>query len=157
MVIADAIRFDLVPQDQSVAQTSARPNKSKSNSAKRDDLERDREDFFVALKKQYQPVWTDTPKLPWKTDPDHGIIKGRIVASDTGNPIYNSSILLASTDERLQRSEPHGVYAFFEVPPGSHTITAKAKGFAPATMQLEVRAGAVLEANLSLVPQPTSP
>ncbi len=110
------------------------------------------EAVFQMLKEKYQPSWTDVPRLPWKASPKNGIIKGRVTKSREGSPVYNAVVSLESVPGRTQQTEPHGGFAFFEVAPGTHRLKARAERAGAATVTVDVEAGAVVEANLTLSP-----
>lgn len=146
VVIADAIRFVRAESaDEPTPRQSVRQMESVESGTSADD-------FFGALKQRYQPAWTDVPPLPWKVDPANGIIKGCVTESTLGNPRYNAVVTLLTAPERTQKTEAHGMYAFFEVKPGTYAIKATAGQQGTATTNVQIRAGQVLEVNMALVP-----
>lgn len=152
VVIADGVRFDPAPDDEKASQPAIDKVQSAKSAAKSNDAESDREAFLAALKKHHQPEWTEVPPLARKTNPKTGIIKGRVTQSQSSTPVYNAVLNLATKPERTQKTEPHGAYAFFEVPPGTYVIIARAEGFAAVTNKVNVQVGAVVEADLVLTP-----
>lgn len=104
---------------------------------------------FTYVRDNYQPTYEPTPTIPWKASPTKGIGKGTITREDTGAAIYNATVTINTSPSRTQKSEAHGKYAFFELPPGTYTVTATAAGMGTVSGSVTITAGAV--SNLSLV------
>jgi hypothetical protein len=154
VVIADAIRFVRPLSASRASHDSAISQKESLESGiALDKTVRARENFFMALKVRHQPAWTEVPSLPWKTNPKNGIITGTVTKRGTGDPVYNAVISLVNAPGRTQRTDPHGSYALFEVPAGFHEITVQAEDLRATTVKVEVRAGAVVAADLALTPR----
>lgn len=100
---------------------------------------------FTYIKNNFQPTYQPTPTLPWKTNPTKGILKGKVTRQSTGAIIYNATVTVGT---RNQLTEAHGTYAFFEMTPGQHTVTATAPGLGTAVGQVTVSAGGVATLNL---------
>ncbi len=107
-------------------------------------------DTFDYVKANYQPSWAETPSLPWKANPTGGIAKGTITALESGEPLYNATVTLQISPIKTQKTEPHGKFAFFEVPEGSYTITASAAGLVAVTNVVVVEAGKVSNFDFAL-------
>lgn len=86
----------------------------------------DRHGTLNYVRNQYQPVWSDTPALPWKSA--NGIAKGRIVDSETGQPVYNAFVTIDADAPggSVQLSCVQGGFAFFDLPPGEYAVHASA-------------------------------
>ncbi len=113
---------------------------------------------FQYIKDNFQPTWQPTPALPWVANPTTAIIKGTVVNQNTGAALYNATVKITG---RTQLTEPHGKYAFYEVPVGSYSVTAVYAGVTSAPVSITATAGAILNANLSinlpLAPDTTAP
>ena len=105
---------------------------------------------FAYIRDNYQPTYEAPPALPWKATPTKGIIKGTVTVEGTGDAVYNASVTLLSSPQRTQKTEPHGKYAFFEVPPGTYNLTATANSLGTAGGSAIVTAGAVVNCNIVL-------
>ena len=110
------------------------------------------------IKDNFQPTWEATPALPWVASPTTAIIKGTVVNQNTGDALYNANVKITG---RSQLTEPHGKYAFYEVPVGSYTVTASYAGVTSAPVAITATAGGIFNANLSinlpLAPDTTAP
>jgi uncharacterized lipoprotein YddW (UPF0748 family) len=76
------------------------------------------------VKENFQPEWISTPDLRWKRS--RGILKG-VVLNKRGTPIYNAEVSIGKA-RNTQLTEPHGSFAFFDLPPGEYEISAKKDG-----------------------------
>lgn len=61
-----------------------------------------------------------------------GVIRGRVVAADTGFPLHNAQVTLSS--DRLEaprtvRTDPQGAYEFREIPSGRFFVAAEKAGY----------------------------
>lgn len=111
---------------------------------------------FSYIKTNYQPTYTGTPSIPWKSSPTKGIIKGTV--TDSGSAaVYNANVTLSVSPTRTQKTEPHGKYAFFEVAPGTYPISASASGKGSFSSSVTVTAGAVVNMNMMLGSSDTTP
>jgi len=108
------------------------------------------EAVFTCLRDQFQPQWTATPTLPWKTN--RGTLKGTVTRKETRAPVYNAVVTLSPAPAQCQNTEPHGAFAFFELTPGNYTLRAKAEGVGSASATVEVKARQTAKADLSLQP-----
>jgi len=117
----------------------------------------DRPGTLAYLKNNFQTNWVDVPAIPWKATPTKGIIRGTITRLVGGTAVYNATLSLNTVPPRIQRTEPHGKFAFFEVPPGNYTITVSAADLATATGNLTIAAGQNLAASVALPPDNTPP
>lgn len=105
---------------------------------------------FSYLKTNLQPTYAAPPSLPWKSSPTKGIAKGKITDASTGAAIYNATLTVSSSPSRNQKSEAHGTYAFFELAPGTYTVTASATGKQSKSGQVSIAAGQVSTLDLAL-------
>lgn len=105
---------------------------------------------FSYLKQYHQPTYQSVPALPWKSNPTRGLAKGTIKAQSNGAPIYNATVTINTPSQKTIKTEPHGKYAFFEVPPGTYSVTASASGYNNASGSVNVTAGGVVNLNLNL-------
>jgi uncharacterized lipoprotein YddW (UPF0748 family) len=108
----------------------------------------DRPGTLGYVKTNYQPTWVATPALPWKSAPTKGIARGTVTRSDNGQVLYNATVTVYTSPARTQLTEVHGTYGFFEVPPGTYTITATSPGLGTVTNSVTVAAGQVASRNL---------
>ncbi|MDB6023952.1 MAG: hypothetical protein JWM68_175, partial [Verrucomicrobiales bacterium] len=100
------------------------------------------------IKDNFQPTWVATPTLPWVANPTNAIVKGTVVNLNGGAAIYNANVSLTST--RKQFTEPHGKYAFYEVPVGTYSVSAVSGGVTSAPVSVAVTAGGIFNVNLSI-------
>lgn len=112
---------------------------------------------FAYIRDNYQPAYQAPPTLPWKAAPTKGIVKGTIIRPDTGEPVYNATVVLQSSPARTQLSDAHGKFAFFESAPGNFIIGASAAGLGTATANVIVAAGQVVTVDLVLSTADTTP
>src|SRR5207247_2174742 len=78
---------------------------------------------LAAIKERYQPEWTDVPALPWKKT--RSVLRGTVARGAGHEPVYNARVTVG---ERSVRTEAHGGYAFFDLPPGACEIKVDVKG-----------------------------
>jgi uncharacterized lipoprotein YddW (UPF0748 family) len=109
--------------------------------------ETDQADTLGFVKEHFQPLWTDTPILPWKKT--LGIIKGT-VAKATGAPVYNATVSINTRPPRVQKTEPQGAYAFFDLTPGSYNLRVEAGELGTATGQVEAKPGRAVNLPLTM-------
>lgn len=98
------------------------------------------------LKEHFQPRWAQIPDLPWKRT--KGIMKGVVTRDGTG--VYNALVSINTTPQRVQRTEPHGSYAFFQLDPGTYAIEARVNGSEANSKTVEVLAGQVMTMDFDL-------
>ncbi len=84
------------------------------------------------------------PAMPWKTT--EGIIKGTVTRPG-GGIIYNATITINS---KTDRTDGTGFYAVMRLNPGTCTVTCQANGYAPASTEVSISAGAVTTQDFSL-------
>ena len=117
----------------------------------------DRPGTFAYIKQQHQPVWVEPPPLPWKASPTKGILRGTVTRQAGGQPLYNAQLTLHTSPARTQKTGPHGQFAFFETPPGTHTLTATARDLGTVTTNITIAAGENLAVTLALPLDNTPP
>ncbi|MGI8906633.1 MAG: family 10 glycosylhydrolase [Candidatus Sumerlaeaceae bacterium] len=105
---------------------------------------------FTYVRDNYQPTYEPTPSIPWKSSPTKGIGKGTITRADTGAVIYNATVSINTAPARTQKSEAHGKYAFFELAPGTYSVSATAAGLGSISGNITITAGAVSNLNLAV-------
>jgi uncharacterized lipoprotein YddW (UPF0748 family) len=109
------------------------------------------------IRDNHQPTWVNVPAIPWKATPTKGIIRGTVTRQSDGTPVYNANLALATAPTRNQLTEPHGKFAFFEVAPGSYSLTVTAADLAPQLTNITVAAGQNIEVPVALPPDNTAP
>ncbi|MEK7684510.1 MAG: family 10 glycosylhydrolase [Verrucomicrobiota bacterium] len=114
-------------------------------------------DTFGYIKTNYQPAWTAPPTLPWKATPTKGIAKGTVTRQGSTTPVYNATVTLNTVPARTQKTEAHGKFAFFEVPPGTFTMSVTAPGMGSASGVADVTAGRVVTVDLAVPATDTTP
>jgi uncharacterized lipoprotein YddW (UPF0748 family) len=102
----------------------------------------DQDGVFSFLCEHFQPAWTNTPALPWKQD--RAIIKGTVSNKATGAAVYNATLTIDSVPSRVQKTEPHGRFAFFNLKPGSYLVHARANDLSAVKRQVKLRPGQIL-------------
>lgn len=105
---------------------------------------------FAYIRDNYQPTWVETPALPWKANPETGIVKGTITDAVTGEVIYNATVSIDAGLGFSQRSCVRGSYGFFDADDGTWTVTATAAGYGEASASVTVIPGQVVTVNLQL-------
>jgi len=173
VVIADAIKFVLVSTNETSGGDDL-PVVREAADTQWEQIKAKQEAVFPFLKEKFQPTWENVPELPWKTKPMTGLVKGTVTDHD-GKPVYNAIIILspqnegravgappptsngifglrgnaALPDSRIQRTEPHGKFAFFDVAPGSYSLKASVPGKSAAWEQkVVVEAGKIVTVDL---------
>jgi uncharacterized lipoprotein YddW (UPF0748 family) len=112
--------------------------------------ERNPDGVFALIKRDFQPQWTDTPVLPWKKN--RAVLKGTVLRKDSGTPVYNAVVSLdcESSSKQILKTEPHGKFAFFDVPAGSHTVSVLASGLGGQSRNLNIDSGQIETVDFSL-------
>src|SRR5690606_10066479 len=105
---------------------------------------------FQYVRDNFQPTYEPAPVLPWLANPTKAIIKGTVTRQDNGEAVYNATLNLSSSPARTQKTEPHGKYAFFEVAPGTYTVTASFGADSSAPASITVEAGGIYDVDLSI-------
>ncbi len=88
-----------------------------------------------------------TPALPWKDDPTHAIIVGRVRAP--GGAAVVDAQILRTYGPYVALSGADGFYTFLKVPPGIYTLTASHPDYESGTRNVQVEAGDIVEADLT--------
>jgi uncharacterized lipoprotein YddW (UPF0748 family) len=109
------------------------------------------------IRDSYQPAWVDVPAIPWKATPTRAIVRGIVKRQSDGALIYNATLAINTAPTRNQKTEPHGAFAFFEVPPGPYTLTATATDLGVMSTNITLTAGANLAVTFVLPPDSTPP
>lgn len=110
----------------------------------------DRTATFDYVRSNYQPTWVETPDLPWKTNPDAGIVKGIVTRADTGEVVYNANVSIDAGPGFSQYSCVQGSYGFYDADDGTWTVTATAAGLGEVTESVTVIPGDVVTVDLEL-------
>ena len=91
-------------------------------------------------------------------DTDPGAVVGRVLARDSGEPLYAATVTLvgAGTRGAALRTETgsDGLFEFREVPPGRHALRAERLGMATQEHSISVPPGGAVEVTLRLSVQP---
>ena len=109
------------------------------------------------IRDNHQPTWVDVPAIPWKASPTRAIVRGTVTRQVGGSAVYNAQLALATAPELNQRTEPHGKFAFFEVSPGTHTLTVTGADLATVVTNVTVAAGQNFALNIVMPPDSTPP
>lgn len=112
---------------------------------------------FTHIRDNHQPTWVDVPAIPWKTTPTKAILRGTVTRQSDGAAIYNVTVTITTSPARIQKTEPHGKFAFFETTPGTYTVTATGTDLGTATTNVTLTAGTNRAVALVLPPDSTSP
>ena len=70
----------------------------------------------------------------------YGSINGRIVDTETGEPVFNASVSLAPM-RKTQTTRNDGWYEFIDLDPDYYTITVQANGYNTNRKSVMVKAG----------------
>jgi Carboxypeptidase regulatory-like domain len=104
----------------------------------------------------YQPPPPPPPPDPTLVQPGTAVIRGRVVAASTGDPLRNARVAILGTANTVVRpvlTDGDGRFALTRVPAGAHQITAIKTGYAEArfgargsgpALRVEVAAGAIV-------------
>lgn len=109
------------------------------------------------IRDNHQPAWVDVPTIPWKATPTKAILRGIVTQQSDGAAVYNASLSINTAPARNQKTEPHGAFAFFELAPGTYTITATATDLGVVTTNVTLSAGTNRAVALVLPPDSTPP
>lgn len=82
-----------------------------------------------------------------------GSIAGKVVDAKTGEPVWSARVKVEGEQVSTLAVDPNGEFTTFEVPVGSRTLVAKADGYAPATVQVDVSAGEAASTTIELTPR----
>ncbi len=87
-----------------------------------------------------------TPNVDFALDPAPGGIRGRVVASDTGNPLADCVVtVLNQPSIQPQTTGDDGVFVFDNVPTGSHQVEIKRLQYESRTVDVTVQANRVTD------------
>ena len=150
VVVADAVRFVLLPDDETaraelLAELEPEPPATVT-------LDRDR--IFSTLRDRHQPSWTSAPPLPWKQQPTTGIVKGTVVNSKDTQPVYNARVTLQTQPPRIQQTDASGRFAFYDVPPGAWKVSVESHPGRPNEAKVKAGDIATVDFNLESGPPP---
>jgi uncharacterized lipoprotein YddW (UPF0748 family) len=109
------------------------------------------------IRDNHQPTWVEVPAIPWKTAPTKALLRGTVTRQLDGQPVYNASLTISTSPARTQKTEPHGKFAFFELPPGTYTVTASGADLGSAATNVTLVAGTNRAVALVLPPDATPP
>jgi hypothetical protein len=113
-------------------------------------------EFFDAVRAQLYQEPAPVPDMPWKSAPTTGILFGQVSApGEPPDPIYESWIYQAAAQVdgpvfRTMPTDATGTFGFFDLPPGSYTITVSSPGRPEATRSLTLLAGQILRQDFDL-------
>lgn len=111
----------------------------------------ERRNLFALYKKDIYPQPATIPDMPWKSNPQTGIIIGKVLKKDTGEPITDARINITGREETWL-SSADGFFAILNLSPGSnYQITVTKSGVGKYTSQsLPVQAGQVSKIDIPL-------
>lgn len=109
------------------------------------------------IRDNHQPTWVNVPAIPWKATPTKAILRGTVTRQVGGTAVYNAELALSGAPAANQRSEAHGKFAFFEVAPGTRTLTVTGADLGTVVTNVTVAAGQNLALNIVLPPDNTPP
>ncbi len=104
----------------------------------------------------YQPPPPPPPPDTTALQPGTAVIRGRVLAAGTGDPLRNARVAILGTVNTMVRpvlTDADGRFALVQVPAGAHQITAAKTGYAEArfgargsgpALRVEVTAGTVV-------------
>lgn len=107
------------------------------------------------IRSNFQPAWASPPALPWKAN--QGSVKGYVRRADTGALVTNAVVTLHAASLRNVRTSAYGHYAFFDLAPGSATVSVSLAGFGSARTTRPVTAGIVSAVDLVITNSMTLP
>jgi uncharacterized lipoprotein YddW (UPF0748 family) len=90
--------------------------------------------FYNMMSTRFYSTATNTPDMPWKSQPTTGILKGHVYSSlvapvpyHNGKVVYKSRVVArneATLSAWTTTTDGTGFYAFIDLPPGNYTVTA---------------------------------
>lgn len=104
------------------------------------------------------PTFVPPLSMSWKTNPTHGILKGTVTNSSTGQaPVYPVTVSIPATGQSTT-TDGTGFFGITDVPPGTYTVVCSGDGFISQNATgVSITAGAVTTRNFSLVPDGAPP
>jgi hypothetical protein len=102
--------------------------------------------FYAALGAGPFASPVEFPAIPWKENPKTGIVSGFVHAADSLSPADGAKVTITGRARRTQRMDGTGFFAFVDLPPGRYRVTIEGRGYAPVKRDVEVKAGAVVDA-----------
>jgi uncharacterized lipoprotein YddW (UPF0748 family) len=102
--------------------------------------------FYTMMSSRFYSTATNTPDMPWKSQPTTGILKGYVNDSTVGPvPYFNGKVVYkarvvarneSTLSEWTTTTDGTGFYAFIDLPPGNYTVTAyKPTGYTTSIAQ----------------------
>ncbi len=113
-------------------------------------------DFWNAVRTQLYAAPAPVPNMPWKTAPTSGILFGQVTApGEPLDPIYQSWLYKATATAngpvyRTLETDATGTYGFFDLPPGSYSISVSKPGRPSSTRAVTIVTGHVLRQDFNL-------
>ncbi|MFB3897265.1 MAG: family 10 glycosylhydrolase [bacterium] len=91
--------------------------------------------FYTMMSSRFYSTVTNTPDMPWKSQPTTGILKGHAYDTSLLSPVpyFNGKVIykariVARNESTLAAwttmTDGTGFYAFLDLPPGNYTVTA---------------------------------
>lgn len=104
------------------------------------------------------PTFVPALAMSWKTNPTHGILKGTVINSSTGQPpAYPVTVSIPATGQSTT-TDGTGFFGIIDVPPGVYTVVCSGDGFVTQNAtNVSVSAGGVTMRNFSLSPDGVAP
>jgi|GEM_PF-546135 len=111
----------------------------------------ERRKLYSFYKEQIYPKPASIPDMPWKTNPSKGIIIGKVVNKQNGEPITDAQINMNGREETWLSSSD-GFFAILHIEPGSeYQLTVTKNNFGQyTTPPLQVEAGKILQVDIPL-------
>ena len=99
--------------------------------------------FSSTFTSQVTPTWDDVPDMPWKSNPTKGHISGTVTYADTEAWADGATVSITGPENRTQRCDGTGFYAFIDLTPGTYVVTASKTGYPNASRSVTVEIGQV--------------
>lgn len=113
-------------------------------------------EFWEAVRSQLYAEPAAVPDMPWKSRPSSGIVFGQATApGEPADSIYQNWIYRATATAngpvvRSTLTDATGTYAFFDLPPGTYTVTVSRAGGPLSSRSATLSAGQVLRRDFDL-------
>ncbi len=101
------------------------------------------------LQSQVFPRKASVPTMPWKQNPEAGIILGKVVRSSDGTPVRDA-LVTVSPGGKHRLSSADGTFALLELPPGEVEVGASKEDAGQATTKASVIPGNVTRVTLKI-------
>lgn len=118
-----------------------------------------RQQFFEALTQPgntnagSEPLFATsvpTPRMPWKSAPALGYLKGTLLTADEKLPLDGTVVMLVGPTTRKLITDANGFYGAVDLPPGTYSLTVHCSNTETKISRCSIEAGKVTTCDLLL-------